>query len=126
MNTNSSLDELGYLKENADSDAYTPNESKMNSLIERRTKNKLRKARQKKNTNCCLTCCCCCCSEKLAKTKCCLFVNILNKKLKNFVDGKFFTRTILFAILINTFCMGIEHHEQVRKFIRIFFGSSQI
>ena len=32
--------------------------------------------------------------------------------LENFVDHNFFQRTILFCILTNTFCMGIEFHSQ--------------
>ncbi|CAF0940376.1 unnamed protein product, partial [Brachionus calyciflorus] len=111
---NSNFDELSYLKENNNNvdlgDAYTRNlDSK--TITDRKNRNKLRKAKQTKNTNCCLSCCFCC-SRKLSNTRICLFINIINKKLKSFVDGKLFQRTILFSILINTFCMGIEHHEQ--------------
>ena len=34
------------------------------------------------------------------------------KHLENFVDHNIFQRTILFCILTNTFCMGIEFHSQ--------------
>jgi hypothetical protein len=61
---------------------------------------------------CCYTCCFCC-SRKLEKTKCCMFLDKCNKLLRRFVDCSFFQRTILCAILINTICMGIEHHQQV-------------
>lgn len=82
----------------------------------RRTRNKLRKAKQTRNQNCCLSCFFCC-SNQMATTKICIFMNIINTKIKNFVDGNFFQRAILFSILINTFCMGIEHHQQVKFFL---------
>jgi hypothetical protein len=60
-------------------------------------------------------------------TRCCAFIGGLQKCLKCFVDSKFFQRGILFAILINTLSMGIEHHEQppiltaVVEYSNIFF-----
>lgn len=57
--------------------------------------------------------CFCCCPKKLTNNKICMFFTFLNVKLKCFVDSKLFQRAILFAILINTLSMGIEHHEQV-------------
>lgn len=105
--TNSNLSDSGCLRENVEPDA-----NRQIDGTERRTRNKLRKAKQTKNQNCCLSCFCCC-SNLLAKTKLCIFMNIINTKVKNLVDGNFFQRAILFSILINTFCMGIEHHQQV-------------
>ena len=37
------------------------------------------------------------------------------KHLEAFVDHNVFQRFILFCILINTFSMGIEYHEQVSQ-----------
>lgn len=66
-------------------------------------------------TMCCCCCCCCCLPLKYRTTenRFCLALNSMQSKLKTFVDGKMFQRAILFAILINTLSMGIEHHEQV-------------
>ena len=41
--------------------------------------------------------------------RCCLR---FRKHLENFVDHNIFQRSILFCILTNTFCMGIEFHSQ--------------
>jgi hypothetical protein len=55
------------------------------------------------------------------------FVGQCRRQLKLFVDGKFFQRLILGSILINTLCMGIEHHDQdptltlVVEYSNIFF-----
>ena len=74
----------------------------------------------KKNLNTCSFCCCCCCcclpcglKKFFQKSKFCLLCDSTQEKLKIFVDGRFFQRAILFAILINTLSMGVEHHLQV-------------
>ena len=74
----------------------------------------------KKNVNVCSYCCCCCCCclpfdlrSVCKKSRFCLLCDSLQEKLKSFVDGRFFQRAILFAILINTLSMGVEHHLQV-------------
>jgi hypothetical protein len=74
----------------------------------------------KKNMNTCSFCCCCCCCclpcglKKMCQTsRFCLLCDSSQEKLKAFVDGRLFQRAILFAILINTLSMGVEHHLQV-------------
>ena len=82
------------------------------------------------STMCCCCCCCCCLPLKYRTTenRFCLALNAMQSRLKTFVDGKMFQRAILFAILINTLSMGIEHHEQVglalnclNMIIRVYF-----
>lgn len=36
-------------------------------------------------------------------------------KVRKLVESKLFQQGILWAILINTFSMGVEHHDQVKK-----------
>lgn len=80
------------------------------SLLEQHAK---RKSERSGGKICCF-CCCFCCAKQLASTHLCRFLTSFQRRLRDFVDGKFFQRTILFAILINTLSMGIEHHQQVK------------
>jgi hypothetical protein len=61
----------------------------------------------------CCYMCCFCCARRLEKTWPCIVLDRANKMLRQFVDSSFFQRLILCGILINTICMGIEHHQQV-------------
>jgi hypothetical protein len=72
----------------------------------------MRKDSGNSNDICCY-CCCFCCAKQLSDSRFCKCVKYCKDKLKRFVDSKFYQRTILFAILINTLSMGIEHHKQV-------------
>jgi hypothetical protein len=54
----------------------------------------------------------CCLSNQVSSDSICVYFSKIRQCLKCFVDSKVFQRTILFAILINTLSMGIEHHEQ--------------
>lgn len=112
--------DLGKDSNIGDSECLKENhESSKNKQVDettRKSRNKLRKAKQTRNQNCFLSCFCCC-PSRLVNTKVCIFLNMINRNIKNFVDGNFFQRTILFSILINTFCMGIEHHQQVSFFL---------
>lgn len=38
-------------------------------------------------------------------------------KLRSIVESKYFNRGIMIAILINTISMGIEHHNQVKRWL---------
>lgn len=40
----------------------------------------------------------------------------MRRKLWGIVESKYFSRGIMIAILINTISMGIEHHNQVRRY----------
>lgn len=81
------------------------------SLLEQHAK---RKSERSSGGKICCFCCCFCCAKRLASTRLCRFLTSFQRRLRDFVDGKFFQRTILFAILINTLSMGIEHHQQVK------------
>ena len=77
----------------------------------------------KKNVNVCSHCCCCfccclpnCLRSYVKKSRFCVLLDSLQERLKKFVDGRLFQRAILFAILINTLSMGVEHHLQVLYF----------
>lgn len=69
----------------------------------------------------CCYCCCFCCAKKLSDSRVCRVLHVARIYLQKFVDGQFFQRTILFAILINTLSMGIEHHQQVHNIYFYFF-----
>jgi len=89
-----------------------------------RAKNKTKRSKRSKHkrplpSQCfCLSCFCCCCKwlpcyKQFESSH--IHGLLLNgqKRLQVFVESKLFQRGILFAILINTLSMGVEHHEQV-------------
>lgn len=47
-----------------------------------------------------------------ADYKCCIYLNRFRELIRNLIYSKLFTRFIITAILINTFSMSIEHHNQ--------------
>jgi len=55
---------------------------------------------------------CCCCFKKLSKLRGFQAYFQLRDKCRSFVEGHYFSRFILGAILINSFFMALEHHGQ--------------
>lgn len=48
------------------------------------------------------------------------FCSASRSRVQQVVDSKYFQRSILFAILVNTLSMGVEYHEQVSTFSKQF------
>jgi hypothetical protein len=80
--------------------------------LNNRKRHNLQRQTSKTPQICCFLCCCCC-ARRLDSTWCCIFLERTRLKFKAFIEGSFFQRTILCAILINTISMGVEHHQQV-------------
>jgi hypothetical protein len=96
--------------------------SDTNDSLRAKTKTKRSKRSKHKrpvSNHCfCLSCFCCCfkwlpCYKQFESSRMHELLLKGQKRLQVFVESKFFQRGILFAILINTLSMGVEHHEQV-------------
>lgn len=55
---------------------------------------------------------CCCCFKQISQTRLFIFIFDSRDRLHKFVIGNIFPQIIFLAILVNSFLMAIEHHEQ--------------
>jgi hypothetical protein len=99
----SNFDSLDFNNTNFIYENHTSNKKIIINSIDRVSETNSRKRQHK--ILCCLT-------NNVSSNSIWGYFTKIRRCLKCFVDSKVFQRTILFAILINTLSMGIEHHEQ--------------
>ncbi len=64
---------------------------------------------------------CFCCFKRISRSRPFIVVFDFRDRLHKFVVGNIFSQIILLAILVNSFLMAVEHHQQV-KYKQLRFG----